>query len=211
MNEHPRLSREDLHLPASAPGMRVGLLGGSFNPPHAAHRLISLYALKRLRLDRVWWLVSPGNPLKDRADLAPLAERVHSCRVIARDRRIRVTAFEAALGMAFTIDTLRAIRRLRPDVCFVWLMGADNLAQFDRWEDWREIFALLPIAVADRPGWRFRALSSKAVRQFSGFRIPESEAQSLPCSRPPAWCYLSGPLSPLSSSAIRRKRQSAQN
>ncbi|HZV20147.1 MAG TPA: nicotinate-nucleotide adenylyltransferase, partial [Hyphomicrobiales bacterium] len=136
MNGLKGLTDADLRPPHAEIGMRIGLLGGSFNPPHAAHRQISLTALKRLGLDQVWWLVTPGNPLKDHGDLAPLAERVALCRVLARHARIRVTAFEAAIGTAYTACTLRYLRRRFPGVRFVWLMGADNLASFHRWNEW---------------------------------------------------------------------------
>jgi nicotinate-nucleotide adenylyltransferase len=193
----------DLRPPPAADGMRIGLLGGSFNPPHRAHRLISETALKRLRLSQVWWVVTPGNPLKEHGDLAPLAERVRLCRGVSSHPRVKVTAFEAALGTAYTAQTLGWLRRRFPEVLFVWLMGADNLAGFHRWNNWRAIFELMPIAVEDRPAWRHRALSSPAASRYARFRIPEAAAAALPGLPPPAWCYLSGPLSPLSSTAIR--------
>ncbi|MGB3867194.1 MAG: nicotinate-nucleotide adenylyltransferase, partial [Xanthobacteraceae bacterium] len=127
--------------------MRIGLLGGSFNPPHEAHRAISRYAIKRLRLDRVWWLVSPGNPLKSGYGANDLARRVAAARTVARDPRIDVTCLEAVIGTRYTIDTIRYLRRRCPGVRFVWIMGADNLAQFHRWEDWQRIASLVPIAV----------------------------------------------------------------
>lgn len=197
------LSRADLRPPFAAEGMRIGLLGGSFNPPHAAHRLISETALKRLRLAQVWWLVTPGNPLKEHRDLAPLADRVRLAKGLARDPRIKITAFEAGLGAAYTARTLCYLRERFPRVRFVWLMGADNLASFHRWKDWRTIFETMPIAVEDRPGWRYRALSSPAARRFDRHRVPESAASALPGLEPPAWCILSGPLSKLSSTALR--------
>ena len=183
--------------------MRIGLLGGSFNPPHRAHRLISETALKRLNLSQVWWIVTPGNPLKDHADLAPLAERIRLSRGVARHPRIKVTAFEAALGAAYTTQTLTWLCERLPRVRFVWLMGADNLASFHRWNDWRSIFEIMPIAVEDRPGWRHRALASHAAARFARYRIPEDMAAMLPHLPPPAWCYMSGPLSKLSSTALR--------
>ncbi len=197
---------EDLRPPPAAAGMRIGLLGGSFNPPHAAHRLISLNALKRLRLDRVWWMVSPGNPLKEHSELAPLAERIALCRALSRHPRIDVTAFETGIGTAYTALALRFLRRRFPGVHFVWLMGADNLAGFHRWNEWQAIFGLMPIAAEDRPEWRYRALASPAASCFGRFRVPESAAATLPGLAPPAWCYLSGPLSKLSSTALRAKR-----
>jgi nicotinate-nucleotide adenylyltransferase len=200
------LADTDLRPPPAGAGMRIGLLGGSFNPPHEAHRLISLNALKRLRLGQVWWMVTPGNPLKDHADLAPLAERIRLSREIARHSRIKVTTFEEGIGTAYTTAALRFLRARFPRVHFVWLMGADNLASFHRWNEWRTIFELMPIAVEDRPEWRYRALASPAASRFSRFRIPERAAAMLADLAPPAWCYLSGPLSKLSSSALRASR-----
>jgi nicotinate-nucleotide adenylyltransferase len=193
----------DLRPPPAHAGMRVGLLGGSFNPPHAAHRLISLNALKRLRLDQVWWLVTPGNPLKEHGALLPLARRIELARAVSRHPRIEVTAFEAAIGTAYTERSLRFLRRCFPRTRFVWLMGADNLASFHRWKEWQAIFGLMPIAVEDRPGWRAPALASPAAGRFSRYRVPEADAAALPRLAPPAWCYLSGPLSNLSSTALR--------
>jgi nicotinate-nucleotide adenylyltransferase len=187
--------------------MRIGLLGGSFNPPHAAHRLISLTALKRLGLTQIWWLVTPGNPLKSRAELADMAERIAMARAVARHPRIAVTGFEARLPSAYTANTLRILRLRCPGICFVWLIGADNLANFHHWRDWRTIFETLPIAVADRPGWRHAALASPAARRFARFRLAEEDAAALACAPPPAWVYLGGPVSALSSTALRRARR----
>ncbi len=202
------LMDSDLRPPPAGDGMRIGLLGGSFNPPHRAHRLISVTALKRLNLSQVWWMVTPGNPLKEHADLAPLAERIRLARGVSSHPRIKVTAFEAALGTAYTAQTLAWLRQRFPRVPFVWLMGADNLAGFHRWNNWRAIFEALPVAVEDRPSWRYRALSSPAANYFARFRIPENAATALPFLAPPAWSYLSGPLSNLSSTAIRSTRSS---
>jgi nicotinate-nucleotide adenylyltransferase len=185
--------------------MRIGLLGGSFNPPHAAHRLISLAALKRLRLNEIWWIVTPGNPLKDRSALPPLATRIALCRNVSRHPRIKVTAFEAATGSPYTERTLSYLARRFPAASFVWLMGGDNLASFHRWRAWERIFSVVAIAVEDRPGWRAPALASRAAKRFARFRIPEKDAAALPALTPPAWCYLSGPLSKLSSTALRAK------
>jgi nicotinate-nucleotide adenylyltransferase len=198
-----RLTPADLRPPPAQRGMRIGLLGGSFNPPHAAHRLISLTALRRLRLDQIWWMVTPGNPLKEHSGLLALGERAGLCQKVSRHPRIKVTAFEAGIGTAYTAQSLRFLRRNFPGVHFVWLMGADNLAGFHRWNEWQAIFELMPLAVEDRPRWRYRALASPAARRFGRFRIPESKAPALPCLAPPAWCYLSGPLSKLSSTALR--------
>ncbi len=197
----------DLRPPPAQAGMRIGLLGGSFNPPHAAHRLISLNALKRLQLHQVWWMVTPGNPLKEHSGLAPLGERIRLCREVSSHPRISVTAFEAGIGTAYTAKALRFLRRRFPAVRFVWLMGADNLASFHRWNEWRSIFRLMSIAAEDRPGWRHRALAAPAAACFGRFLIPENAAPALACLPPPAWVYLSGPLSQLSSTALRARRK----
>jgi nicotinate-nucleotide adenylyltransferase len=198
-----RFGSARVRLPLCTPGQRVGLLGGSFNPPHAAHVLISEIALARLGLDRVWWVVSPGNVLKPGSDLAPLARRLDRCRALARDPRIVVTAFEAGLASRFTAATVAFLKARRRGVRFVWLMGADCLAEFDRWQLWRELLDAMPVAVIDRPGWRLRALAGKAAAALARHRLPEPRARRLALARPPAWTYLSGPLSPLSSTALR--------
>jgi nicotinate-nucleotide adenylyltransferase len=194
--------------PYAAPGQVIGLLGGSFNPPHAAHRLISETALKRLGLDKVWWIVSPGNPLKNRADQAPLNERMVLCRAMAKNPRIEVTDFEADLPTPYTASTIAFLKRRSPLVRFVWIMGADNLASFHRWQSWREIFTTVPIVVVDRPGWRMKALASKAAQAFAGQRVPETDARALLHAPAPAWTFLTGPLSHLSSTALRNKAKS---
>jgi nicotinate-nucleotide adenylyltransferase len=207
-----RFGRIKAQPPLAAPGQAIGLLGGSFNPPHAAHRLVSEIALKRLGLAKVWWLVSPGNPLKRRSDAAPLAERVVLCRAVATNPHIEVTAFEADLPTPYTVSTLAFLKARSPLVRFVWIMGADNLADFDRWLRWREIFGLFPVAVVDRPGWRMKALASKAARAFASSRLPETEARMLAHTPPPVWTFLTGPLSQVSSTAMRgkAKRQRAR-
>ncbi|RDE09589.1 nicotinate-nucleotide adenylyltransferase [Pelagibacterium lacus] len=190
-------------LPPSAPGMRIGLFGGSFNPPHAGHELVSRESLKRLRLDAVWWLVTPGNPLKDHGALAPLAERVTAARRLADHPRMRVTGFEAAHGFAYTYQTLSHLRRTLADRKFVWIMGADSLAGFHRWERWEEIFTLLPIAVYIRPGSTRRATFSKAATRFADYRLDETDAALLPDMPAPAWVFLHGLMSSLSSTDLR--------
>jgi nicotinate-nucleotide adenylyltransferase len=192
-------------LPSTAPGQRIGLLGGSFNPPHIAHRQISEAVLKRLGLDQIWWLVTPGNPLKARGELAPLAERLVLCRALAKNPRIEVTAFERDLPAAFTAGTLAFLKRRSPLVRFVWIMGADNLAGFHHWRQWREILTMVPVVVVDRPGWRLKALASKAARAFARSRVPEARAMGLVAMPPPAWTFLTGPLSPVSSTELRSK------
>ena len=153
--------------------MRIGLLGGSFNPAHAAHIEISLTALKRLGLDQVWWMVTPGNPLKDPSKLPSLASASRPRETCANHPRIAVTGFAGEKGSAYTVDLLTELKRRFPGVNFVWLMGADNLAQFHRWRSWQKIFAAVPIAVLDRPGFRLKARASQAGTRF----------QELPCRR----------------------------
>jgi nicotinate-nucleotide adenylyltransferase len=199
-----------VRLPPTAPRQRIGLLGGSFNPPHAAHVLISRIALARLGLDQLWWVVTPGNPLKSKSDLAALEERLAACRALVGDRRIRVTGFEADLPTTFTTATLAFLRRRRPDTRFVWIMGADNLKGFHHWQQWQRIGTLMPIAVVDRPGQRYAALAGRAAQSIARERIPEAQARKLTSGqarRTPCWALLGGPLSALSSSAIRRQRQ----
>jgi nicotinate-nucleotide adenylyltransferase len=200
-----RFGRIKAHPPHASPGQAIGLLGGSFNPPHAAHRMISETALKRLGLDKVWWIVTPGNPLKKWSDLAPLSERLILCRKMATNPHIEITAFESDLPTPYTVSTLAFLKARSPLVRFVWIMGADNLASLDRWERWREIFSMFPIAVVDRPGWRLKALASKAARVYSGSRLPEMQARMLPHTPPPAWTFLTGPLSQVSSTDLRAK------
>ena len=183
--------------------MRIGLLGGSFNPAHAGHLHITRMALARAALDRAWWLITPANPLKDRAALADLDARVETARQVARDPRITVTAFEAARGFSHSIDTILFLLRAFPGTHFVWLMGADNLATLHLWRRWRQIVGSLPLVIVDRPGARFAALNSRAARHFRRHRWSERDAAAIATAPPPAWTLLHGPLSPLSSSAIR--------
>lgn len=197
-------------MAVAAPNMRIGLLGGSFNPAHEGHRHASLVALARLGLDRVWWLVSPGNPLKRGAKLPPLAERVAAAKKIVRHPRILVTGFEGAQSSAYTVDTLRLLKRRFPHVNFVWLMGADNLGDVHRWRAWEEIFQLVPIAVLDRPGFRLKARASKAAQRFAAASIDESDANGLALIEPPAWTLLTMPLSGLSSTALRGKKDTGK-
>jgi nicotinate-nucleotide adenylyltransferase len=195
-------------LPPHAPGLRIGLFGGTFDPPHRAHLSACLLAMKRLRLDRVWWLVTPGNPLKDTRGLAPLATRIVAARDLAHHPRIIVTGVEAEIGTRYTYETLRYLVRRCPGVHFVWLMGADNLRSFHRWRQWRDIAALVPIAVVDRVGPSLYATSGVAADALARFRIRESAATTLASRRPPAWVFLHGLKSPLSSTALRSIRRS---
>ena len=191
-------------LPPHVPGRRVGLLGGSFDPAHRGHLHLSREALKRLGLDEVWWLVSPGNPLK-REGPASLGRRQAHARDVAADRRIRVTDFETRAGTRFTIDTLAALRARYPAMRFVWLMGADNLAQMHQWRHWQAIFAAVPVAVFGRPGAGPGARLSPAARAFRFARHPERAARGLAYADPPAWSFIDMPLDPSSSTAIRAR------
>jgi nicotinate-nucleotide adenylyltransferase len=194
-----------VRLPAHAPGQAIGLLGGSFNPPHVGHLLASRLALTRLGLDRIWWLATPGNPLKSGADLSALRARLAAARALVHDPRIFVTGFESEIGSRFTVDTLAYLRLRAPGARFVWIMGADNLAQLHRWRHWREIAALAPMLVIDRPGSSFAALSSRAAQALAHWRRPESDAPRLASLAPPAWVFLHGPRSGASSTALRTR------
>lgn len=190
-------------IPFHTNGMRVGLLGGSFNPPHEAHRAISQFALKRLKLDRIWWLLTPGNPLKDNGRLHDLAERAEAAREVADDPRIDISCLEAVIGVRYTVDTIIHLRRRVSGVHFVWIMGADNLAQFHRWNDWRRIASEVPIAVIDRPPQSFRALAAPAAQALARYRLPENQAARLADQHAPAWVFLTGMKSSLSSTGLR--------
>jgi nicotinate-nucleotide adenylyltransferase len=192
-----------------SPGMRVGLLGGSFNPAHEGHAHVARTALARLGLDRVVWLVSPQNPLKHEG-AAALAERMAGARRFAGGGRMVVSDVESRLGLRYTVDLIRVLRARYPAVRFVWLMGADNLAGFHRWRGWREIMRLVPVCVIARPGWEMRGRMAPAARRFASARRPASEARRLALARPPAWVYLVAPLKFASSTEIRaRVRASA--
>jgi nicotinate-nucleotide adenylyltransferase len=196
-----------LRMPYVESGMAVGLFGGSFNPPHEGHVLVAETALRRLGLDQLWWMVTPGNPLKDRNNLAPLAERIAWSEKIAENPRIKVTAFEQKLGQSYTARTLEIVRALNRDVRFVWVMGADNLKNFHRWQNWRKIVGTFPIAVVDRPGSTLAYLSSRMARTFGYARVDEDDAGTLAFRRAPAWTFIHGPRSPLSSTALRSTAQ----
>jgi len=183
---------------------RIGLLGGSFNPAHAAHREISLTALHRLKLDQVWWLVSPQNPLKASNGMAPLAARMAGARNVSAHPRIAVTDIETRLGTRYTADTLAALRRHYPQVRFVWLMGADNLDQLHRWGRWQDIARSMPLAVLDRPGHNLTAAQSPAARWLQRWRRPQAEAAALADHAAPAFMLLKSKLNPLSATAIRQ-------
>lgn len=188
--------------PEASAGQRIGLLGGSFDPPHAGHVHITRWALKAFGLDAVWWLVSPGNPLKPDAP-ASLQRRLAAARVIMRHPRVRVTDLETRLGTRHTAETLAALGGRYPGVRFVWLMGSDNLVGFHRWDRWETIMASVPVGVLARPGEQLRAGLSPAARRFARWRVPQAAARSLPFRRPPAWCLVSGRMLDLSSSELR--------
>ncbi|WP_224826345.1 nicotinate-nucleotide adenylyltransferase [Cognatishimia sp. MH4019] len=189
-------------LPMARAGQTVGLLGGSFDPPHAGHVNITRQALRRFGLDQVWWLVSPGNPLKSHGP-APLEDRLAACRRLMQHPRVRITDFEARAGTRYTAETIVALRLAYPGVRFVWLMGADNLAQFHRWQQWRWIMRTVPVGVLARPGDRLVARTSKAAQVFEGARLSGRASQLLAYAEAPAWCFINVPMVDLSSTAIR--------
>lgn len=188
--------------PWATPGARVGILGGSFDPPHAGHVHLTLEALKRLELDQIWWMVSPGNPIKAHAP-APLEQRVAASKLIMQHPRVRITALEADYGTVATVETLAALKEDYRKINFVWIMGADNLAGFHKWERWQDIMSHMPIAVLARPGQRLKALNSPAARRFAGARLPMRAARRLAFAEPPAWTYLDMPMRAVSSSQLR--------
>lgn len=192
-------------LPRHAPGMRIGLFGGTFNPPHLGHRLASMIALKRLQLDAVWWLVTPGNPLKENSGLPPLAVRMEAARRVADHPRIVVTGLEADIGTRFTFDTIDYLRKRCAGVRFVWIMGADNLRSFHRWQRWREITQLVPIAVIDRPQSTLKGAHSRAASFLAPWRLDEADGSLLAQRGAPGFIFLHGPRSDLSSTELRAK------
>lgn len=193
----------DLRVPPSAPGRKVGLFGGSFNPPHDGHYHVAFTALKRLHLDQVWWLVSPGNPLKDHGELEVLGRRVAAVRALADHPRFVVTAFEAGHDLTYSADTIAFAQARRPRTNFVWVMGADNLASFHRWQYWREIMTMLPVAIIDRPGASLAPLKARAAQIFARYRIDETDTRDFALAPPPAWTFIHAPLNPLSSTMLR--------
>jgi nicotinate-nucleotide adenylyltransferase len=195
--------------PPFVPGLRVGLFGGSFNPPHDGHREASLLALRRLQLHRIWWLVSPGNPLKDTGELAPLAVRLEAARKVSRHPRIEVTGVETSIGAAYSFETISYLKRRCPNVYFVWMMGADNFRYFDRWQRWREIVKLVPLAIIDRPGSTLTAMHARAAEALAPYRRDERSAACLAAAAPPAFTFLHGHRSPMSSTALRDKLRPA--
>lgn len=199
--------RIDTRLPITADGMRIGLLGGSFNPAHEGHLHISEIALKRCNLDRIWWLVTPGNPMKSHQNLAPINQRIKKAREIANNPRIIVTGFEANLPSSYTADTLKFLKKRLPTVSFVWLMGADNLINFHHWQNWQDIFMCLPIIVFNRPNYPLKALSSPAGHTFRAFKKHKETASIIAKAEAPAWVFLPIPLSTASSTTLRKNNE----
>lgn len=191
-------------FPYARQGMRIGLLGGSFDPAHDGHAHITREALKRFGLDRVWWLVSPGNPLKDQGP-APIKDRMARARNVMQDPRVEITDLETRMGTRFTWDTLSNLTQAYPGVHFVWLMGADNLATFHQWENWQDIMGLVPVGVLARPGQRVSARMSVAARRYRRHRLGVREAQMLGGAVAPAWVFVNVPMNDTSSTGIRAR------
>lgn len=191
-------------IPFARPGQVVGLFGGSFDPPHQGHVHVSLEAMKAFGLDRVWWLVSPGNPLKERGP-APLSQRMTAAKSLMQHPRVEVTNIEALTGTRATADTLAALLRLYPQVRFVWLMGADNLAQFHKWKNWRMIMDTVPVGVVARPGDRISARVSPAARVYAKYRIDGQARHLLGRAIAPSWCFVNVPMVDVSSTQIRSR------
>ena len=191
-----------IDLPPIRRGQAIGLLGGSFDPPHAGHAHITREALKRFGLDAVWWLVSPGNPLKAHGP-APLARRIQAARDVMNHPRVHITDAEAQMGTRYTAQTLRALHRLCPGVRFVWLMGADNLVQFHLWQDWQDIMQTTPVGILARPDARQAARSSVAARIYAPYRLAATQSRLLARSASPVWCFINVPMVSLSSTRLR--------
>lgn len=192
-----------VRIPLVVARQRIGVMGGTFNPAHEGHAIVAHTALRRLSLDQLWWVVTPGNPLKPVAGVPSQAHRMAAAASLACHPRMRVTGFEATLGSAFTVDALAFLRRRHPGVRFVWVMGADGLVSFHRWRHWRRIAALMPMVVVDRPGYRLRAMASPAAKALAGAFTSEFRAKVLARRSPPAWTILTTRLSPVSSTKLR--------
>ncbi|MBL4615491.1 MAG: nicotinate-nucleotide adenylyltransferase [Magnetovibrio sp.] len=183
---------------------KIGLLGGSFNPAHEGHVHISCVALKRLGLDELWWLVSPQNPLKSEAEMAPLEARLEGAKTVAAaESRIHVTDIETQLKTRYTVDTVAALKDQFPDLTFVWIIGADNLRQMHKWKGWRDIFRCVPIAVFPRAPYSLRAMRGRAAKRFENARISAAQASRIVRMKPPAWVFLRAPLHGQSATRIR--------
>ena len=197
-------------LPPHSKNLRIGLLGGSFNPAHSGHKLISTIALKRLKLDYVWWIVTPGNPLKDNRTLPSQNRRMQQAQTIASHPRIKITGFESQIQTRYTYGTITYIKRRCKNVKFIWLMGADNLKSFHHWQNWRNIANQVPIAIIDRPGTTLKSMQSRTAHSLKKFRIKESSAPVLPSLKAPAWIFLHGRRTDLSSTILRKNQNKKQ-
>ncbi len=195
-----------IKLPPHGAHQRIGLFGGSFNPAHQGHGQVALYALKRLKLDWVWWLVSPQNPLKDPRETGDYAKRLAATRKLARHPRFIVTNLEKQIGTKYSAQTIAVLKRLSK-AKFVWIMGADSLASFHHWRRWQDIAETMPMAVLARPGYSIRALDSKAALRYRDKRIGLERPQVLGSKPPPHWAFISMPLRKESSTAIRARRK----
>ena len=196
----------DFDLPPVSPGMTIGLYGGSFNPAHGGHRHVALTALKRLELDHIWCLVTPGNPLKDHSGLPPLTKRMQTTADVMDHPRVAITGAEARAGTHYTAETLSWILQRTQGARLVWIMGADNLKQFHKWQHWQSILQRIPVAIVDRPGYSLAPLHALAAQRFAPCRLPDHMARSLAHQACPAWTFLYGPRSDLSSTALREGR-----
>jgi nicotinate-nucleotide adenylyltransferase len=193
--------------PPFGAGQRIGLFGGSFNPAHRGHFMVALFALKRLQLDWVWWLVAPQNPLKDPAETGEYRARLVQARAVARHPRFVVSDLERQIGARTTAQTLRRLGPVLARARFVWIMGADSFANLHRWHDWTDIPETVPIAILARPGYSLRALGGAAAIRYDEAEVPSHLAPSLVMRRPPAWAFIPMPLRKESSTAIRQRRR----
>jgi nicotinate-nucleotide adenylyltransferase len=196
-------------LPPHGAGQAIGLFGGSFNPPHEGHRQASLFALRRLGLDQLWWMVTPGNPLKENGSLAPLGERMRAAAEVAAHPRIAISGAEAGFRTRYTADLIQILKERQPKTRFVWIMGSDSLTEFHLWEDWRRIAASVPIAVVNRPRSLSAPLSSRAALALGRYRIDAEDGKMLARRQPPAWAFLTGPRTAASSTALRSRRRTS--
>ncbi|MCV6823566.1 MULTISPECIES: nicotinate-nucleotide adenylyltransferase [Halocynthiibacter] len=191
-------------LPYARAGMKIGLLGGSFDPPHRGHVHISQAALKRFGLDEVWWLVTPGNPLKENGP-APIAKRMAAAHALVDHPRIKISDFESRMHTRYTAETLEALFKTYRGVRFTWLMGADNLAEFHRWDRWTWIMENIPVGVLARPGDRISARMSPAAKRYDFARLRGASRRLLPLAEPAAWCFVNLPMTSISSTELRAK------
>ncbi len=198
--------QQALKIPPSAPNMKIGLFGGSFNPPHEGHRLVSRQMIKRLNLDALWWLITPGNPLKNNNNLAPLSERIIWANNLVKLPNIHISAFEAKYGFHYSYKTIYFLKNNLSDRKFVWIMGSDNLANFHLWERWDNIANLLPMAIYARPKTNISAKFSKFAIKYKDFRLDEGDAKLLPFCPAPKWVFLHGIMSDISSTKLRQNR-----